>query len=111
MQGTDGGTRRARRAVLSVLLLLAVLVPLSAASSAAAASSTGCGTDRPGGTRIRAVTVDGWRRQYRLTVPRGYTGDTRVPLVVDLHGARSNAVQETLLTHMREQAGRRGWVV
>jgi polyhydroxybutyrate depolymerase len=50
-------------------------------------------------------------RSYRLTIPRGYRPDERVPLVVDLHGAGSNAFEEQLLTSADDQARERGWIV
>jgi len=44
-------------------------------------------------------------------VPPGYTGRTRVPLVVDMHGAGSNAGQQMLLSRARAEAAGRGWIV
>jgi len=44
-------------------------------------------------------------------VPPGYTGDARVPLVIDLHGAGSNAGQQALLSRARAEAATRGWIV
>lgn len=44
-------------------------------------------------------------------MPPGSTGDTRVPLVPDLHGAGANAAQEMLLSRARKYAAPRGWAV
>jgi polyhydroxybutyrate depolymerase len=94
-----------------VLGLLAGVLAL-APSTPADAAGTGCGIGRAPGTKVHTIDSGGGRRRsYRLSVPRGYTGDERVPLVVDLHGAGSNAVQEQLLTGAVAEAAERGWIV
>ncbi len=94
------------------LLALALAVPATAASAEPElVPPSGCGHARRAGTRAHTVTVDGWTRTYHLSVPPRYTGQQRVPLVVDLHGAGSNAPEEAAYTRMHQQAGARGWVV
>jgi polyhydroxybutyrate depolymerase len=93
-----------------VLTLLAVALALVPSSPASAATS-GCGVPRAAGTRALTVRAAGLTRTYHLTVPPGYTGDTRVPLVVDMHGAGSNAQQQMLLSRARQDARERGWIV
>jgi len=100
-----------RLGVLAIVSLLVVGATAEVSPVAAAAPpSSGCGHAREPGTRLRRVTVDGWTRGYYLTVPRGYTGNRRVPMIVDLHGQGSTARQEMILTGMRRQAGTRGWI-
>jgi polyhydroxybutyrate depolymerase len=98
-----------RTAVLVVVAALAL--SLSTAPAAEAAAGSGCGTPRRAGTRAHTVNVDGWVRRYHVTVPPRYTSRQRVPLVVDLHGAGSNAGEEMLLSRMRQHAASRGWIV
>jgi polyhydroxybutyrate depolymerase len=106
------GLRRRSAVLVMVALSLALAVPTApAAADPELSPSSGCGHARRAGTRARTVTVDGWTRTYFLTVPPRYTGRRRVPLVVDLHGAGSNAPEEALLSRMRDQAGARGWIV
>jgi polyhydroxybutyrate depolymerase len=99
-----------RRCLLVLALLLGVLA-LVPATPAAAAGSSGCGIPRVAGTRSHTVRAAGMNRRYFLTIPPGYRGDTRVPLVVDLHGAGSNANQQMLLSRARAAARARGWIV
>ncbi len=100
--------------LVTALALLALVAPAPTAASpstGAEATASGCGQARRAGTQVRTVRVNGMARTYRLSVPPGYTGRVRVPLVVDLHGAGSNAVQEMALTRASQEAARRGWVV
>jgi polyhydroxybutyrate depolymerase len=107
------------RIAIAALALLAVPVAgwsaapprASASASAEVAGGSGCGIARGAGTRAHTVRAAGLTRTYHLTVPPGYTGRTRVPLVVDMHGAGSNAVQEMLLSRARAEAAIRGWIV
>jgi polyhydroxybutyrate depolymerase len=106
--------RRPPAVLLALGLLLAAVAPLAVAgpvAAEAAAGASGCGTGRLAGTKQHTVRAAGLTRTYHLTVPPGYTGDTRVPLVLDLHGAGSNAAQEMALSRARQYAAPRGWVV
>ena len=96
--------------VLATLVLGTVLVALPGPASAAERPN-GCGIGRTPGTRVHTIRSTGMDRSYRLTVPRGYSGDQRVPLVIDLHGAGSNAFEEQLLTSADDEAAERGWIV
>lgn len=105
-------SRRRLAAALALLLLAGLLTVASPPSpSGAAPGGSGCGERRAAGTRVRTVNAAGLVRRYHLTIPPGYTGDERVPLVVDLHGARSNATQQMLLSRARDAARTRGWIV
>jgi polyhydroxybutyrate depolymerase len=92
-------------------MALLATVLMTVASGPAEAATSGCGIPRAAGTKVHTVRAAGLTRTYHLTVPRGYHGDTRVPIVVDMHGAGSNAGEEMLLTRAREEAQRRDWIV
>lgn len=52
-------------------------------------------------TVVRSVTHDGIQRSYRLYVPSVYTGSESVPLLFNLHGYGSNAVQQEIYGDFR----------
>jgi polyhydroxybutyrate depolymerase len=99
-------------------------------ASAAASSSTsadpgeargtaGCGTapdvatlsdERPGDI-ASTFSSGGVERVYRLAVPPGYDPDTPVPLVVNLHGSGSNALQASVYGQVPERATDQGMIV
>lgn len=43
------------------------------------------------GQHQRSLTIDGQRRQYILHVPRSYTGDREVPLLLDFHALHTSS--------------------
>ncbi|MBZ0168042.1 Esterase PHB depolymerase [Candidatus Methylomirabilis lanthanidiphila] len=63
-----------------------------------------------GGDRIRTLWFDGQIRSYILYVPPGYTGKAPVPLVIDLHGWTSSALQQSLLSGFRQKADEIGFL-
>lgn len=86
-------------------------------ASVPAEASEGCGTE-PDVERIDPATspgdieatydADGVERVYRLGVPASYDPDEPAPLVVNLHGSGSNAVQASAYSDLPRQAGERG---
>lgn len=82
-------------------------------------ASTGCGTkpavtapeqDRPGDVALR-FDADGTERTYRLAIPRAYDPDEPAPLILNLHGSGSNAVQQSVYSDLPRRAGAKGYVV
>lgn len=63
------------------------------------------------GNYERDLTVDGVARDYRLHVPPSYDGATSVPLVVNIHGFTSNAVQQEAISAILPIADAEGFVV
>ena len=59
----------------------------------------------------RTLTVDGAERSYRLGVPRGSDNRIPQPLVLNLHGSGSNAVQQSVYSRLPTRGGQRGYVV
>jgi len=94
-------------------LLLAPPATGHAAPGASPLLSPGCIPARPhnGGTTIVSLaTVDGLR-SYRLHVPGSYTGDTAVPLVINMHGAGSSSFEEEIYSGFSTKSEANGFVV
>jgi polyhydroxybutyrate depolymerase len=74
------------------------------------AASPACGPRPDGSTtiKLRQGSVD---RTALVHVPAGYTGKTRVPLVLNLHGSGSTAAKQRLFTGMNGTANADGFVV
>jgi len=66
----------------------------------AAAPSPGCGTAASPGTVTLTPTIDGKQRLAIVHVPTGYRATTPVPLVLNMHGSQSTALQQEGLTGM-----------
>ena len=94
--------------------------PVARTSSAVAtvSRSAGCGqppavrglaSKGPGDVPLTFVS-DGIVRSYRLGVPESYNKRKPVPLILDLHGANSNALQQSAYSAMPRAAAARGIV-
>lgn len=60
---------------------------------------------------VQQLTSGGTARTYRLAVPRDDTGSTPRPLVLDLHGSGSNAVEQSVYSGVPAAGVQRGWIV
>jgi len=58
-----------------------------------------------------SFVVDGLYRSYILHLPSGYTSSRAYPLVMNLHGYTSNAIQEEVYTNMDASADANGYIV
>jgi polyhydroxybutyrate depolymerase len=65
----------------------------------------------PAGDSTQDLPFGGVARQYLMHVPPGYDGSTAVPLVVDIHGWTSNAIQQRGLSGMRAVSDANGFLV
>lgn len=76
-------------------------------------SASGCSPARSAkvGSELRSFAVPGATREYELTVPRGYDGRSRTPLLLSLHGFTSNIAEQDHASRFPSQAGRRGYLV
>lgn len=81
--------------------------------------TAGCGTepdvaplgdDRPGDVAATFAT-GGTERVYRLAVPASYDPDVAVPLLFNLHGSGSNALQASVYGEVPQQAAERNMIV
>jgi len=87
------------------LLLGSVLVILSPGIPAAYLHEA-----KPG-NYIEQVTVDGWLREFRLHVPKGYNGARALPIVVVFHGSSASASVIERETSMNTRADAFGFFV
>lgn len=81
--------------------------------------SAGCGTEpdvarmdpdqRPGDAE-QSIASGGVERTYRLGVPAGYDPDEPAPLLLNLHGSGSNALQAAVYGDVPRTAGERGFI-
>jgi polyhydroxybutyrate depolymerase len=87
--------------------------------AAAARPSDGCGTEadvarmdpkeRPGDVP-QTIESGGVDRTYRLGVPAGYDPDEPAPLLLNLHGSGSNALQASVYGDVPRKAAERGFI-
>ena len=76
------------------------------------ASSGPCteGTLRAGNTNV-TIQHAGAARNYILHVPPGYTGRTRVPLVIEMHGSGQSATAQSMATFWNRKADTEGFIL
>ncbi len=83
----------------------------SGTSGDASSSASGCGTARSTGSTTLDLTIGGHRRTVIVHVPKGYSGAQKVPLVLNMHGSGSTAVQQEVFTGMDATADASGFIV
>ena len=71
----------------------------------------GCGSEAPAGSTTLRLGIGGHERVVVVHVPSGYTGTTRVPLVLNLHGSRSSATGQERFSGMDAIAEADGFLV
>lgn len=83
-----------------------------------ARASEGCGTppavtatDDQIGDVALTFEIDGAERTYRLGVPATYDPEVPAPLVLNLHGATSNANQQSAYSQLSAKGTDRGYIV
>lgn len=64
-----------------------------------------------GGTVVDSLTHDGTTRYYRLFIPDSISDTNNLPLVFNLHGLGSNAVQQEVYSQLNEVADTAGFMV
>lgn len=80
--------------------------------------SVGCGTDPdvepvgedPPGDVALTFASGGSERIYRLGVPRTYAPDRPAPLILNLHGSGSNAVEQAIYSDLPRRGAERGFL-
>jgi polyhydroxybutyrate depolymerase len=76
-----------------------------------AAAATGCGSAVTDGTATLMLSVSGRSRTVIVHIPSGYSGATKVPLVLNMHGSGSTASAQEAFTGMNTTADAHGFVV
>jgi polyhydroxybutyrate depolymerase len=101
---------------LCAVLLCSVLSPLAAApwvataDAAASTASPGCAQSSPGSTTL-TPKVGGVTRTVIVHVPKSYTNKVALPLVLNLHGSGSTALEQELFTGMDKSANHDDFIV
>jgi polyhydroxybutyrate depolymerase len=94
-------------------ILAAALVAVGVSSGAQAqtpAAAASCNLPGTTGT-AQQLSSGGRQRTYRLFVPPGYDGRTRLPLVLDLHGSGGNSAGQARTSGFETLAAREGFIV
>ncbi len=80
--------------------------------------SAGCGTEAPVATAtdptnetLAVLPSDGVERSYRLAVPGTYDPSTPTPVILNLHGSGSNALQQSVYSGLPARGAERGFIV
>jgi len=87
------------------LVILEVILPACGSTSARtqgvdsgglSAANSSCSPARPQAAGIAMLQFEhnGVMRDYELSIPEGYDGQTKAPVIVSLHGFTSNIAQE-----------------
>jgi polyhydroxybutyrate depolymerase len=88
----------------------AVLASSNAQAQPAPASAPSCSLAPVAGV-AQQLTSGGRQRTYRLFVPDGYGGRSRLPLVLDLHGTGGSAAGQAKTSGFETVAAREGVIV
>jgi polyhydroxybutyrate depolymerase len=72
---------------------------------------TACAIAHPGGVVNYQLTSGGREREYRLFVPDSYDGETRLPVMFNLHGTGGNAAGQAQDSGMELLAQEEGFIV
>ena len=93
-----------------VAALVAVGMSSNARAQDAPATSPSCDLAPAAGV-VQQLSSGGRQRTYRLFVPRGFEGRTRLPLVLDLHGSGGTANDQARTSGFETLAAREGILV
>jgi polyhydroxybutyrate depolymerase len=108
------GDSRPRRHVRLFHFVATALTVFGMSSRAEAQGALGtsspCNLEPPRGI-IQQFSSGGRQRTFRLFVPQGVAGRTRLPLVLDLHGSGGTAADQARTSRFEIVAAREGFVV
>ena len=82
----------------------------TAASSSAASTGSGCGSTGQGSTTLTS-SIDGHVRTAVVHVPTGYSGSTKVALVLNMHGSGATALDQEAFSGMDATSDSDGFIV
>jgi polyhydroxybutyrate depolymerase len=92
----------------------AALVAIGMSSNVQAQQAPGASSScdlAPAAGVVQRLSSGGRERTYRLFVPQGFEGRTRLPLVLDLHGSGGTAADQARTSGFETLAAREGIVV
>jgi polyhydroxybutyrate depolymerase len=118
---------RQRRVLTIVVLLAGIAIAMSAClsssgssgaskvpnNSATTSSQNGCNPARRAAQGIKVVKtkIAGIERDYELSIPPGYNGATKAPLLLSIHGFTTTIAQQDKGTQFPSEGGKRGYIV
>lgn len=123
--GRLSGRRRGSLPALAGLAVVATLITGCAAlrhaaaaqpvpvggTLAAASGGSGCGQRAAPGSAMYSLQSGGHTRQVIVHIPAHYTGKTRVPLVLNLHGSEATAQSQEVFSGMDATSDAGGFIV
>jgi polyhydroxybutyrate depolymerase len=80
-------------------------------STPVTAGDTGCQATGQAGSATLTISVGGHPRIVIVHVPAGYSGSSQVPLVLNMHGSGSTALEQEGFTGMNSTADADGFIV
>src|SRR2546426_2886143 len=99
---------RIRSSYVVVAAILATGLPSAALAQTGATARSACSLSHAPGVVQEQLVSGQHQRAYRLFVPPGYDGRTRLPLVLDLHGSGGTAAGQARKNRLGIAAARGG---
>ena len=90
---------------------MVVIATLASPSRAQTPPPAACNLRHAPGVHEQQLTSGGRARSYRLYIPAGYDGRTRLPLVLELHGSGGTAAGQARTSGFDQVAAREGFAV
>ena len=97
--------------VLQFIVVAGVLFNTATTAWAQSRGAASCDLPNTPGVSSQQLTSSQRSRAYRLFVPPGYDGHTRLPLVLDLHGSGGNAAGQARNSGFETLAATEGFLV
>jgi polyhydroxybutyrate depolymerase len=97
--------------VVQFIVIAGVLFSTATAAWAQSRGAAACDLPNTPGVSLQQLTSSQRPRAYRLYVPPGYDGHTRLPLVLDLHGSGGNAAGQARNSGFETLAATEGFLV
>ena len=93
------------RSALVITSLMLAIVASEARAQSRPATAASCDVSRASGVSMQQLMSGQRQRGYRLFVPPGYDGHTRLPLVLDLHGSGGSSTGQARTSGFETLAG------
>jgi polyhydroxybutyrate depolymerase len=96
---------------LAGVVMASALVVLSGAQAVSSAGGTATGCASPGSSATLTMKVDGFERTVIVHLPRSAPDTTPLPLVLNLHGSGSTALEQEEFTGMNVTSNHERFIV